>query len=137
MMPVILMLATAIVAPAAAPADASSPAAALADSVAGWNSGSLDRFMAAYADDAIYVTSKGVVRGKPTIAEHYAPSFTGGTNTRGKLTIEPLVERPIDARHRLLIGRWTLHGPQRQTGLTTLIFERRGSAWRIMSDHSS
>lgn len=137
MTPVVLMLATAIVAPAVAPAAASSPAAALADSVAGWNAGSLDRFMAAYADDAIYVTSKGVVRGKPTIATDYAPSFVGGMNTRGTLTIEPLVDRPIDARHRLLIGRWTLHGPQTQTGLTTLIFERRGSTWRIISDHSS
>lgn len=132
MMP-IAMISAAVV----QPASAQTPASVIADSVVGWNTGNLDRFMAPYADDAIYVTEKGVVRGKPTIATHYAPSFSGGTNKRGMLTIEPLVERTLDARHRLMVGRWTLRGAAMQTGLSTLLFELRGSDWRIISDHSS
>ena len=43
--------------------------AAMTDSAAGWNAGNLDRFMAVYADDAVYVTPKGLVRGKAAIAD--------------------------------------------------------------------
>jgi len=49
-----------------------------------------------------------------------------------------LYERPIDATHRLLIARWTLTAEDKvETGLTSLVFERQGKAWRIVSDHSS
>ncbi len=118
-------------------AEATTIAAAMATSAAGWNAGDLDRFMAVYADDAVYVTARGVVRGKAAIAARYASSFTGGGNTRGKLSFEMLVERPIDATHRVLIARWTLTGKETQSGYTTLVFARRGDGWRILTDHSS
>jgi len=118
-------------------AEATTIAAAMAASAAGWNAGDLDRFMAVYADDAVYVTAKGVVRGKAAIAARYAPGFTGGGNTRGKLSFVMLVERPIDATHRVLIARWTLTGKETQSGYTTLVFARRDGHWRIVTDHSS
>lgn len=118
-------------------AEATTIAATMATSAAGWNAGDLDRFMAVYADDAVYVTARGVVRGKAAIAARYASSFTGGGNTRGKLSFEMLVERPIDATHRVLIARWTLTGREMQMGYTTLVFARRGDGWRILTDHSS
>ena len=121
----------------AAPASAGSIAAAMADSAAGWNAGDLDRFMALYADGAVYVTAKGVVEGKRAIAARYAPSFAKGGNRRGRLSFQPLVERPIDPEHRLYIARWRLDSAKVQTGLTTLLFERRGGRWLIVSDHSS
>ena len=31
-------------------------------SAAGWNAGDLERFMAVYADDAVFVTPKGLVQ---------------------------------------------------------------------------
>ncbi|MBD8547423.1 YybH family protein [Sphingomonas sp. CFBP 8760] len=118
-------------------AEATTIAAAMAASAAGWNAGDLDRFMAVYADDAVYVTARGVVRGKAAIAARYAPGFTGGGNTRGKLSFAMLVKRPIDATHRVLIARWTLTGKETQSGYTTLVFARRDGHWRIVTDHSS
>lgn len=133
----------------AAPAPASAPAApatvaierALQVSAAGWNAGDLDRFMAVYAGDAMYVTAKGVVRGKADIAAQYRPAFANGTNLRGKLSFQMLAWRTISAVHQLTVARWTLTpadpAAARQSGLTTLLFERRPEGWRIISDHSS
>jgi len=118
-------------------AETTTIAAAMAASAAGWDAGDLDRFMAVYADDAIYVTARGVVRGKAAIAARYAPSFTGGGNSRGTLSFTTLAERPIDATHRVLIARWTLTGKAAQSGYTTLVFARRDGRWRIVTDHSS
>lgn len=112
---------------------------AMADSAAGWNVGDLDRFMAVYADDATYVTARGLVRGKPAIAKRYRKSFATGGNTRGRLTFGDTSFRKIDPRHLLMWARWTLTaaGGKVETGMTTLLFERRAQGWRIISDHSS
>ena len=120
-----------------AAAPASVLAAAMAASAVGWNAGDLDAFMAVYADDAVYVTVKGVVRGKDAIAARYAASFTQRGNKRGRLSFQPLVERAIDPTHRLLVARWTLTGVKVESGMTTLLFERRAGAWKIVADHSS
>lgn len=127
------MIASIVLLAAAAP----SIGQAMAASAAGWNSGDLERFMAAYADDAVYVTAKGVVRGKAAIAARYAPTFSRGGNTRGKLSFQSLVERTVGPVHRLLVARWTLTGDKVETGMTTLLFERRGAEWKIIGDHSS
>lgn len=136
------LLFAAVAAPAPAPADDARAAveAAMAASAAGWNAGLLDRFMAVYADDAMFVTAKGVLRGKAEIAAHYRPSFAGGTNTRGSLSFRTLAFRTISNVHLLLVARWTLTpagGAEPETGMTTLLFERRPQGWRIVSDHSS
>jgi hypothetical protein len=52
--------------PAADPAEAAIRAAMLA-SAAGWSAGDLDRFMAIYAADAIFVTGNGLIRGNPPL----------------------------------------------------------------------
>ena len=118
-------------------APASVLAAPMAASAAGWNAGDLDAFMAVYSNDAVYVTAKGVIRGKAAITARYAPSFARGGNNRGRLSFAPLVERVIDPTHRLLVARWTLTGTATETGMTTLLFERRGGEWKIVADHSS
>jgi uncharacterized protein (TIGR02246 family) len=126
-----------VVATAATPQAAIS--AAMADSAAGWNAGDLARFTAIYAPDAVYVAGDKVVQGKPAIAARYARSFADGGNIRGRLSFQPLAWRPLSAVHVLHVARWTLtpaNGAS-QTGLTTLLFERRKDGWRIISDHSS
>ncbi len=124
---------------AAAPATPQAAiAAAMADSAAGWNTGDLDRFMAVYADDAVYVTPKGLVRGKAAIAARYRPSFANGRNVRGALSFRMLGDRRIDATHHILFAEWVLTGGvETQAGMTTLVFERRGERWQIVADHSS
>ncbi len=110
----------------------------MAASAAGWNAGDLARFMAVYADDAVFVTPKGLLRGKAAIAAKYRPSFRGVDNARGALSFAFLEMRGIDPRHAMLFARWTLTGPSTtESGMTTLVFERRGTAWQIIADHSS
>ena len=127
----------------APPAVAQTPAEtairqAMTASAAGWNAGDLVRFMEVYADDAVFVTPKGLLRGKAAISDKYRPSFRSGVNARGMLSFAFLEMRGIDPRHAMLFARWTLTGPSTtESGMTTLMFERRGTAWRIIADHSS
>ncbi len=124
-------------APAAVPAEAAIRQAMEA-SAAGWNAGDLARFMDVYADDAVFVTPKGLLRGKPAIADKYRPSFRGVGNARGTLSFAFLEMRGIDPRHAMLFARWTLTGSSTtETGMTTLVFERHGATWKIIADHSS
>lgn len=115
--------------------------AAMADSAAGWDAGNLDRFMAVYADDAVFVTRKGLVRGKAAIAATYARSFAVGGNARGRLRFGEPAFRRLDPAHLVLWARWTLtpagEGAKNETGMTSLVFERRREGWRIVADHSS
>ena len=140
-----LAFATASVTPATsrAQAAAQTPASvairhAMEASAAGWNAGDLARFVAIYVDDALFVTPKGVLRGKSAISARYAPSFSAGGNSRGRLSFAFLEMRGIDPTHAVLIARWTLTGAtSSETGMTTLVFERRDGAWKIITDHSS
>lgn len=124
-------------APALTPAQAQVMAAMTA-SAAGWNAGDLDRFMGVYADDASYVTRDGVLQGRTAIAARYRPSFADGANTRGRLSFAPVAFRTLGPAQQLLIARWTLTGgAKEESGLTSLIWERRPAGWRIVADHSS
>lgn len=113
--------------------------AAMTESAAGWNAGDLDRFVAIYAPDAGFVTKDGVLNGRAAIADRYRPSFVKGGNARGKLSFQAIAFRTISATHRLLFARWTLTPPagKAETGMTTLVFERRRDGWKIIADHSS
>ena len=131
----------AVEAPAAVRGDEGAILAAMADSAAGWNAGDLRRFMAVYAEDATYVTRRGLVRGRAAIADTYAESFAAGGNSRGRLSFAATTFRRLDRAHLILWARWTLTpmaaGAKIETGMTSLVFERRREGWRIVADHSS
>lgn len=131
-----LLIPAALVMMAAVPVD-TGIRQAMEASAAGWNANDMDRFMAVYTDDAQFVTPGAVLRGKPAIIAHYRKSFSAGGNLRGKLSFEFLATRPIDATHQMLFARWTLTGETVETGMTTLLFEKRAGAWKIAADHSS
>lgn len=114
--------------------------AAMADSAAGWSRGDIRRFMAVYADDAIFVTRDGLVRGKAAIAARYAKGYGADPAARGALSFRILGFRPVDPRHQILFARWQLiypAGKKPAAGMTTLVFERGHAGWKIISDHSS
>jgi uncharacterized protein (TIGR02246 family) len=133
------LIALALIAAAPAPSGPQTQVmAAMEASAAGWNAGDLQRFVAVYADDATFVTKDGVVRGKAAIADRYRPSFAGGGNTRGNLSFAPVAFRTLGPAQQLLIARWTLTGGAKdESGMTTLVWERRAAGWRIVADHSS
>jgi uncharacterized protein (TIGR02246 family) len=133
----VVVAALAVAAPALSAAQAQ-VMTAMEASAAGWNAGDLDRFVAVYADDASFVTKDGVLRGKAAIAARYRPSFAGGANTRGRLSFEPVAFRTLGPAQQLLIARWRLTGgAKEESGLTSLVWERRAAGWRIVADHSS
>jgi uncharacterized protein (TIGR02246 family) len=133
------MLVEIVLAAAAVAGPQAQVAAAMQASAAGWNAGSLERFAAIYADDAVYISKEGLVSGRKAIAARYAPSFRAGGNERGRLTFQPLGFRHISPTHELMYARWTLSRADGsgETGMTTLLFERRPAGWRIITDHSS
>lgn len=135
----LIPIAAVTLAAAPAPAVPAGVMAAMDDSAAGWNAGDLDRFMRVYAGDATYVTPKGLVKGRAAIADHYRASFAKGGNRRGRLSFEALGSRMMDPSHTLLFARWVLTPAmgKRETGMTTLLFERRREGWRIVADHSN
>jgi len=138
------MMAALVAAPAMAQAatPASDPAAAgiraaMLASAAGWNAGDLNRFMAIYAPDAIFVGKRGLIKGKTAIADNYRRSFVDSGNSRGTLRFDFLELKRIGDR-RILFARWMLSGgEEEESGMTTLVFERRADGWKIVSDHSS
>jgi uncharacterized protein (TIGR02246 family) len=145
----VLLLAAA---PACAPAPpAASPAAVaqgsadivsmLEISTVGWNRGDLDAFLLPYAEDATFVGSRGLLRGKPAIREQYVSSYFGAGRVRGTLSFRDIEVRMLGPRSALAVGRYvvTERGPGQAdaTGLFSLALERRAEGWRIIHDHSS
>ncbi len=120
-------------------ADVAAIRAAMEDSAAGWSAGDMARFLAIYAEDAVFVTRDGLVRGKAAIAARYDKSYGQDAATRGRLSFQWLGERGVDAAHRMLWARWRLDYPGGRTasGVTSLLFERRRDGWKIVADHSS
>ena len=134
----ILPLLLTIVAPAAEVPEAAIRAA-MEDSAAGWSTGDMPRFLAIYADDAVFVTKDGLVRGKAAIAARYDRNYGADAAKRGRLSFRMLGFRRIDATHQMVWARWTLDydGGKQFGGMTSLLFARQAGGWKIVSDHSS
>jgi uncharacterized protein (TIGR02246 family) len=117
-------------------------AAAMADSAAGWNAGDVNRFMAVYSERAAasFVTSEGLVRGKPAMIERYRKTYDfADAAKRGTLSFEQVDFRMLGGSHALYVARYTLTYPSAKpiSGYTSLVFAREGGAWKIVADHSS
>ena len=129
-----------VAAAAATPAGAEAAiTAVMTDSAAGWSNGEMPRFLAVYAEDAVFVTKNGLVRGKPAIAARYAKTYGADPAARGRLSFRMLGFRRIDATHQMLWAKWLLDYPggKQDAGVTSLLFERQAGGWKIVSDHSS
>ncbi len=134
---IVLMLAAATAAPATDPR--AGIERAMQDSAAAWTRGDIPRFLAVYAEDAVFVTKTGLVRGKRAIAARYDAGYGKDPRKRGALSFRMLGSRPIDPSHQMLWARWTLSYPGGRTdsGMTSLVFERQAGGWKIIADHSS
>jgi uncharacterized protein (TIGR02246 family) len=122
--------------------------AGMKDSAEGWDRGDIDRFLAIYSDDPAtsFTGSTGIARGKAGIRARYLVSYrdqfgasAAAPPTSLSFTFEDF--RMIGADHALLIARWKLvtQGDEAtaKTGMTSLLFRREASGWRIVADHSS
>ncbi len=122
--------------------------AVLVDSVEGWNTGDIDRFMAVYSDDpmASFTNSRSISHGKEGMKTHYLvvyPKQFGGSAAAApqKLTIGVDRFRMLGADYALVIGHWKLvtNGDEvkAEVGMTSLVFHREAGGWKIIADHSS
>jgi len=154
MKPIALLAALAVLssAPGCSPAPpAVSPVAAAQEvgaivrtlevSTQGWNRGDLDAFLVPYAEEATFVGSRGLLRGKPAIRAQYQSSYFGAGRVRGTLRFEGIDVRMLGPRNALAVGRYVVTergaGQADATGLFSLALERRAEGWRIIHDHSS
>jgi len=115
---------------------------AMAQSVAGWNAGDIDRFMEVYSDDPTtsFVAGEGLVRGKAAMKIRYQAKYDfADPAKRGTLTIERLDYRPLGRDYALYIGRYTLRYPDGHSasGPTSVVLHHEAGGWKIVADHSS
>lgn len=115
----------------------------LDDQTAAWNRGDLEAFCTAYADDALFLTPTGSTRGRQAVLERYRKKYPDA-RAMGTLAIEPLELREAPGEGELettmvsVAARWTLTYPDKPaaSGLTLIVFERRGERWVIVQDAS-
>jgi uncharacterized protein (TIGR02246 family) len=115
---------------------------AMAQSVAGWNVGDIDRFMEVYSDDPAtsFVAGEGLVRGKAAMKIRYQTKYDfADPAKRGTLTIERLDYRPLGRDYALYIGRYTLRYPDGRSAScpTGVVLHHEAGGWKIVADHSS
>jgi ketosteroid isomerase-like protein len=110
-----------------------------------WNQGDLDSFCSVYADDATFVSPKGITQGRRQVLERYRVAYPTFADM-GLLSLEVLELRASpghrpDARSPAgasVLARWTLDYADREdrTGLTLLVLHYMDGQWRIVQDVS-
>jgi uncharacterized protein (TIGR02246 family) len=118
---------------------------------ADWNRGDLAAFTSVYDEDAVFVSTTGVTRGRAGVLERYRARYPDQA-AMGTLTFElvevkdvwgpevtPLGDATPGAVHGAsVVARWSLDrkGAPPSSGHTLIVLERSGSAWRIVHDAS-
>ncbi len=126
-------------------------AALLARQAEAWSRGDLDTFVAAYAEDATFLSPTGVVQGREAVRARYAARYPD-PGAMGALRLEVLEIRPLWGLEPTVLGesepggihgagvaaRWTLTpaSGQSASGTTLLLFRRGTEGWRIVQDAS-
>lgn len=98
----------------------------LAEQVAAFRRGDLEAFCSVLSDDAVYVTSRGAVRGRRAIHDDYAARFRGPTPL--DLEVVSVVET---ADTVTVVGRWSVG---ERGGSTLLVFRPTPEGWRLTHD---
>lgn len=115
--------------------------AALDASAADWSAGKLDAFMALYDDspETVFIGGDKIVSGYRAIHDLYAGHYgTGDAKAMGHLNVEIVHFRELEPATAFVVLRYHLlkDGAKEATGLSTLVFRKLPSGWRIVSDHS-
>ena len=120
------------------PADA--VRAVLAEQVAAWNQGNLDRFMATYWDsDGLTFYSGGTVtKGRKAVAERYRKTYRAEGKEMGKLAFSDMDVQELGPDAAMARARWKLVTSKGTVeGLFTLVLKKFPDGWKIVHDHTS
>ena len=107
--------------------------------VEAWNKGNLKKFMDTYwkSEDLIFVGSKGVTYGWQRTFDNYKQNYPN-KRSMGNLQFNILDIRKIDKRSIFVVGRFFLtRNSTNVEGHFTLVVQKKGRKWLIVSDHSS
>lgn len=109
--------------------------------VAAWNLGDIDTFMQGYKNsDSTTFVGKSVRHGYAKILERYHTTFSN-KDKMGELTFTDLEITPLDANFATATGRYHLKRSSAAggdaEGIFSLVFEKTGSNWKIILDHTS
>jgi peptidoglycan-N-acetylglucosamine deacetylase len=126
-------------------------AALLAAQSDAWTRGDLDAFCSIYADDALYLSPGGEVRGRAAVLERYRGRYPD-RQAMGTLRLEIEEVRPIWGMEVLpsddavpgaihgatVVARWSLTYTDRKeaSGRTLLVFQHVRGRWEIVQDAS-
>jgi ketosteroid isomerase-like protein len=131
---------TASCATGAAQNDASTaiPAALKASSDA-WNNADLAGHIRDYADTATFMGGNGPIQGRDRVGEALSRSFWRDGKPKQQLSFDRVEVRPLGERHALSTGHFLLTGGGEadKSGWFSLTWEKTGTGWRILHDHSS
>jgi ketosteroid isomerase-like protein len=103
---------------------------AITAQAAAWNRGDLEGFCEGYTDDAIYVSARGLRRGRDQILAAYREAYPDRT-AMGTLSLEVLglEDNGVNA---MVVLRWSIdRGPD---GHALLGFRRTDAGWRLAFD---
>lgn len=119
--------------------------------VKAWNRGDLGAFCAIYAEDALFISPKGLTQGRAAVEARYRKRYPDKA-AMGELSLEIVETRPAEGSEFTRIGgaqpsrvhglsvaaRWTLRYPDKApaSGQTLIVFRRIGDAWKIVQDAS-
>lgn len=104
-----------------------------------WNRGDLDGFLDGYArsDALVFTSGARVRRGWQETHDTFLKRYGEARDTMGRLTFEVLGVQAIGADGAVVLGRWSLDGPNAGSGIFSVILERQPSGWKIIHDHTS
>lgn len=106
-----------------------------------WSRGDLDGFLDDYAENATFVGSAGLTRGRARIREAYIRGYWSTGMPEDGLRFRGVEVREVGADAAIATGRYELF--DRDTKETTsegafsLTLRRVGDGWKIVHDHSS
>lgn len=107
--------------------------------VAAWNEGNLEKFMDTYwkSNKLVFVGGRGPTYGWQATLDNYKKSYPN-KEAMGTLELKLLELSKIDTKTVFLIGRFELTRKIGDlAGHFTLIIQKIGGRWVIVSDHSS
>ena len=126
-------------------------AALLDQQAADWNRGDLAAFTSVYDEDAVFVSTTGVTRGRAAVLDRYRKRYPDRA-AMGTLKLEivelrdvwgpevtPLGDATPGGVHGAsVVARWSLgrENAPSSSGHTLLVLQRTGNAWRIVHDAS-
>lgn len=116
-----------------------------------WSRGDIQAVCSFYTDQSIFVTPKGLVRGRKEIEARYRKSYPDAAAmgklvfqiqdlqaTRGREVTLPLFALPGKVHIVTVAAKWTLTvaGQEPKSGWTLLVFHKIGHDWKVIQDAS-